>query len=74
MIALKIVTMLALAATAGFFLIYLTALETGSREDERLGRKSFLDETGGALVFAARGAFFGWIALLVVLTAVDAVG
>lgn len=74
MIVLKIVTMLALAATAGFFLIYLTALETGSREDERLGRKSFLDETGGALVFAARGAFFGWIALLVVLTAFDAVG
>ncbi|WP_193184289.1 hypothetical protein [Nisaea sediminum] len=74
MIALKIITLLALAATAGFFLIYLTALETGSREDKRLGRKSFLDETGGALVFAARGAFFGWIALLVALTAVNAVG
>lgn len=74
MIVLKIVTMLALAGTAGFFLIYLTALETGSREDRRLGRTSFLDETGGTLTFAARSAFFAWIGLLVLLTVFDLVG
>ncbi|UUX51888.1 hypothetical protein NUH88_09330 [Nisaea acidiphila] len=74
MILLKTVTMLALAGAAGFFLIYLTALETGSREDRRLGRASFLDETGSALTVAARSAFFAWIGFLVLLTLFDAVG
>ena len=74
MIALKVITMLAIAATAGFFLLYLAAIELDVRKDRREGLKPFLDDTGGAIILGARSAFAVCITLLVVWSICEIAG
>lgn len=74
MIALKIITMMAIAATAGFFLLYLAAIELDVRKDRREGLKPFLDDTGGAVIFGARSAFAVCISLLFIWTVFEIAG
>ena len=55
-------------ATAGFFLVYIVALQQGIREDRAAKRRPIYDAVGGTIIFGTWTAFAVGLTALVLLT------
>lgn len=55
-------------ATAGFFVLYIAALQQGLREDRAAKRRPTYDAVGGTIIFGTWTAFAVGLSALVLLT------